>query len=70
MPYRIKKRQLKSLIKEAVFASKDGGKEICGVIIDTGYFLELTKAKNKIKKVVVLPFILKKLIILKKLYQY
>lgn len=49
MPYKIKNDQLKALIKNAVIASKDGGKEICGLIVDTGYFLELIQVRNKIK---------------------
>jgi len=49
MPIKIKNKQLRRLIKNAIAASKDDGKEICGLIVDTGYFLELIQVKNKIK---------------------
>ncbi len=50
MPYRIKKKQLQNILKDAISTSKDDGKEICGLIINTGYFLELIQTKNKIKR--------------------
>ena len=49
MPLKIKNKQLRTLIKNAVAVSKNGGKEICGLIVDTGYFLELIQVRNKIK---------------------
>ncbi len=50
MIYRIKKKQLRTLIKAAVSASEDDGGEICGLVIDNGYCLELTQVRNKSKK--------------------
>ena len=49
MRFRIKKRQLRGLIEIAASSAKDGGKEICGILIDTGYFLELIRLRNKIR---------------------
>jgi len=45
MFYRLKKKQLKNLINDSVSASRDNGKEVCGLIVDTGYLLNLFKAK-------------------------
>jgi len=50
MFYRLKKKQLQNLIRNSVSASKNNGKEVCGLILDTGYFLELIQVKNKIKR--------------------
>ena len=50
MSYSLKKKQLQNLIRNSVSASKNNGKEVCGLIVDTGYFLELIQVKNKIKR--------------------
>ena len=50
MVYRLKRKQLHKLINDSVSASRDNGKEVCGLIVDTGYFLELIQVKNKIKR--------------------
>ncbi len=47
--YMILKSQLDKTINEAVFAAK-GGKEICGLLINNGYFIELLQTRNKNKK--------------------
>ena len=48
--YRIRRTQLRDLIKGAVLASQNGGREICGLIIDTGYSLDLKQVQNKSKR--------------------
>ena len=50
MFYRLKKKQLHNLINDSVSASRDHGKEVCGLIVDTGYFLELIQVRNRIKR--------------------
>jgi proteasome lid subunit RPN8/RPN11 len=50
MRVRIKRKQLRDLIEIAASSAKDGGKEVCGLLIDTGYFLELIRLRNKTKK--------------------
>jgi proteasome lid subunit RPN8/RPN11 len=50
MFYRPKKKQLQKLISDSVSVSRNNGKEVCGLIVDTGYFLELIQVKNKIKR--------------------
>ncbi len=50
MLYRLKRKQLHKLINDSVSASRDNAKEVCGLIVDTGYFLELIQVKNKIKR--------------------
>jgi len=37
------------MIDAAIHAAADGGKEICGLLVDNGYFIELIKTKNKRK---------------------
>lgn len=48
--FRIVKRQLKKTIDDAVTAAKDGGREICGFLVDNGYFLEIVHVRNKVKR--------------------
>ena len=36
--------------KEAAKLAKAGGKELCGLILDNGYFLELVLVRNKSKR--------------------
>ncbi len=50
MLHRLKKKQLQNLISDSVSASTNKGREVCGLIVDTGYFLELIQVKNKIKR--------------------
>jgi hypothetical protein len=50
MLYRLKKKELQNLISDSVSASTNNGREVCGLIVDTGHFLELIQVKNKIKK--------------------
>ena len=37
-------------MKDAVFSATKGGREICGLLIDNGYFIELLPTKNKNRK--------------------
>jgi proteasome lid subunit RPN8/RPN11 len=46
----ISKRELHRLIGEARAAAKDGGKEICGLLVENSYFLELIGCKNKSRR--------------------
>lgn len=48
--YRFLKREMNSIIKEAVSLARIGGHEICGLMVSNGYFLELVKVRNKCKK--------------------
>lgn len=49
--YRILKKQLKKVVKEAVFsATESDGAEICGLLIDNGYFIELIIVQNRKKQ--------------------
>jgi proteasome lid subunit RPN8/RPN11 len=50
MAFRIKKKQLRNIIDISVSFAKDGGKEVCGLLIDTGYFLEMVGLRNKSKR--------------------
>lgn len=48
--YRFLSSKLKILVKDAVQASKEGGHEICGLLVDNGYFIELIQCRNKSRK--------------------
>ena len=48
--YKISKSNLDRMIIEAVMAAKKNGLEICGLLIFNGYFIELVKVRNKIKR--------------------
>jgi|WetSurMetagenome_2_1015567.scaffolds.fasta_scaffold409783_1 proteasome lid subunit RPN8/RPN11 len=50
MKYRILNTQLRRIMAEARQAAK-GGMEICGLLIDNGYFIEMIGLTNKSKKV-------------------
>jgi proteasome lid subunit RPN8/RPN11 len=41
--------QLERMQKQATKVAKSGGREICGLIVDNGYFLELVQVRNKSK---------------------
>jgi proteasome lid subunit RPN8/RPN11 len=43
------KAQVNSLIQEAILFADKNGQEICGLIIDNGYFLELIQTRNKVR---------------------
>lgn len=47
--YRVLAKQLTSVIKASVQAAVGGGKEVCGLLIDNGYFLELIPLRNRRK---------------------
>lgn len=40
---------LRKQIKNATIAAKDNGREICGLLLDNGHFLEMIPIKNKVK---------------------
>jgi len=48
--YMFENSQFQEEIEGAVQSKNDGGKEICGLMIDNGYFLELIRTRNKIKR--------------------
>ncbi len=48
--YRIVKSQLDKIIIASVNAAEKDGIEVCGLLVDNGYFIELIQTKNKIKK--------------------
>ena len=50
MKIKILKNQIKKIIKDAEIASKKNGLEICGLLIDNGYFIEIIPVNNKTKK--------------------
>jgi proteasome lid subunit RPN8/RPN11 len=43
---KILKSELKEVVKDAILSSKKNGFEICGLLVDNGYFIELIKVKN------------------------
>jgi proteasome lid subunit RPN8/RPN11 len=49
MKYRILNTQLRRTIAEACRLA-NGGMEICGLLIDNGYFIEMIRMRNKSKK--------------------
>ncbi len=49
--YTIIKAQLDNAITEAVHAATEGGKEICGLLVRNGYFIDLIQVRNKSKRV-------------------
>jgi proteasome lid subunit RPN8/RPN11 len=48
--YKFLKPHLDKMIDAAIHAAADGGKEICGLLVDNGYFIELIQTKNKRKR--------------------
>lgn len=48
--YKILRKEFKKVLENAIVSADDNGKEICGLIVDNGYFLNLITLKNKIKK--------------------
>jgi proteasome lid subunit RPN8/RPN11 len=48
--YKFIKSQLNKAIDEAVHSAAEGGKEICGLLLDNGYFIEIIQVKNKVKR--------------------
>ena len=48
--FRLLQKQVDEAINAATVAASQGGMEICGLLIDNGYFIELIATKNKIKK--------------------
>jgi proteasome lid subunit RPN8/RPN11 len=58
MKVRILNAQLRRIMAEARQAAK-GGMEICGLLIDNGYFIEMVGLKNKSKKMGTFSFFMK-----------
>jgi proteasome lid subunit RPN8/RPN11 len=48
--YKILRNHLRRAIDDAVLAANDGGREVCGLLVDNGYLLEVVKTGNKIKR--------------------
>jgi proteasome lid subunit RPN8/RPN11 len=48
--YRLPKNPLRKLISKAVKLSRKSGREICGLLVDNGYFLECLEVKNAAKR--------------------
>jgi proteasome lid subunit RPN8/RPN11 len=48
--YRISRDELKAMTKEAIWAAQNNGKEICGLLVTNGYFVELVRTVNKTKR--------------------
>ncbi len=46
---RLLKKQLIKMINEAVSFAGQNGQEICGLLVDNGYFIELIQVNNKVK---------------------
>lgn len=44
------KSQVNKIVQDAIFLANNNGQEICGLIVDNGYFLELIQVRNKIKQ--------------------
>ena len=49
--HRILRKQLDREKKEASIVSRREDREICGLIVDNGYFLELVRLKNKTRRI-------------------
>jgi proteasome lid subunit RPN8/RPN11 len=47
---RLLRKELAKLIKNANSLARKNGKEICGLLIDNGHFLELIQVRNRSKK--------------------
>ncbi len=45
--YRLRLRQLKEIIDDAALSAKKHGIEICGLLVDNSYFIELVRLRNK-----------------------
>jgi proteasome lid subunit RPN8/RPN11 len=50
MKYKIVNTQLNKIMKDARTQAKNGGQEICGLLVDNGYHLEMIQLKNKSKR--------------------
>lgn len=50
MTYNILKDEHKNILQNSIIASKKEGREICGFLVDNGYFLSLIEVRNKTKK--------------------
>ncbi len=48
--YQYLKTQLNEVIQVSAKEAKKEGKEICGLLVDNGYFIELVQVENKVKK--------------------
>jgi len=48
--YNFVRQKLDAIVREAVKSAKNGGIEICGLILDNGLFLELVRVRNKVKR--------------------
>ncbi len=48
--YRILQRQLRQVMTAANSSARRNGAEICGLLVYNGYFIELVKVKNKVKR--------------------
>ena len=48
--HKLQKSQLRQTMADAAKAAKRGGREICGFLVDNGYFLEIVKVRNKTKR--------------------
>jgi proteasome lid subunit RPN8/RPN11 len=46
--YRLMKQPLRKLINQAAKVSRNNGREICGLLIDNGHFLECLQVENTI----------------------
>jgi proteasome lid subunit RPN8/RPN11 len=47
--YKFLKSELDKFINKAILSAAKDGKEICGLLADNGYFIEIIQTKNKIK---------------------
>lgn len=48
--YKFVGEQLNNIITRASVAAEKGGNEICGLLVNNGYFIEVIETKNKIKR--------------------
>lgn len=50
MRYKILKEQYTNIEKQAQNMAKKGNREVCGFLVNNGYFIELCQTKNKVKR--------------------
>jgi proteasome lid subunit RPN8/RPN11 len=48
--YRVRRQDLTGLVAHAVRVAKHAGREICGLLVDNGFFLELVLLENKVRR--------------------
>lgn len=44
------KQQLSSILRLSKIAAKNGGREVCGLLLDNGHFVEIVQLTNRVKE--------------------